>query len=72
MRNMKIAISSSILMAGLLIGTSMSFAKPEYSKKEKKGCTFCHVKQGSKDLNDAGKYYKEHNHSLEGFKAEKK
>jgi hypothetical protein len=45
-------------------------AKPEYSKKEKKGCTFCHVKMGSKDLTAAGKYYKEHDHSLEGYKAE--
>jgi hypothetical protein len=24
---------------------------------------------GSKELTDAGKYYKEHNHSLEGYKA---
>jgi cytochrome c553 len=49
---------------------SMAQAKPEYAKKEKKSCTFCHVKMGSKELNDAGKYYKEHNHSLEGYKAE--
>ena len=49
---------------------SMAQAKPEYTKKEKKGCTFCHVKMGSKDLTAAGKYYKEHDHSLEGYKAE--
>jgi hypothetical protein len=24
---------------------------------------------GSKELNEAGKYYKEHNHSLEGYTA---
>ena len=47
---------------------SIAQAKPEYAKKEKKGCTFCHVRMGSKDLTDAGKYYKEHNHSLEGYK----
>jgi hypothetical protein len=51
---------------------SLANAKPEYAKKEKKGCTFCHVKMGSKELNDAGKYYKEHKHSLEGYKAEEK
>ena len=27
---------------------------------------------GIKELNDAGKYYKEHNHSLEGYKAPEK
>lgn len=34
-------------------------AKPEFSKKEKKGCVACHTANGSKQLNDAGKFYKE-------------
>ncbi len=51
---------------------SLANAKPEYAKKEKKACTFCHVKAGSKELTDAGKYYKEHNHSLEGYKEPEK
>lgn len=59
----------AVLAAGFFVNTTASFAKPEYSKTEKKSCTFCHVKAGSKDLNDAGKYYKEHGHSLEGYKA---
>ena len=63
-RNMKIAIPSSILMVGLLIGSSLSFAKPEYSKKEKQPCTTCHVAQGKKDLNETGTCYKDNNHSL--------
>jgi hypothetical protein len=50
----------------------LATAKPEYAKKEGKNCVFCHVKMGSKELNDAGKYYKEHNHSLEGYKAPEK
>lgn len=68
MRNMKIAISSSILLIGLLIGTSLSFAKPEYSKKEKQPCTTCHVAQGKKDLNATGTCYKDNNHSLANCK----
>jgi hypothetical protein len=48
---------------------SIAQAKPEYAKKEKKSCTFCHVKMGSKELTKAGEYYKSHNHSLEGYKA---
>jgi hypothetical protein len=67
MRIYKIAVPVAILMGGLFLCTSLSFGKAEYTKKEKKGCTFCHVSAGSKDLNEAGKYYKEHNHSLEGY-----
>ncbi len=69
MRLLKFSIPAVVLTLGLTISTATSFAKVEYSKKEKKGCTFCHVKAGSKDLNDAGKYYKDHSHSLEGYKA---
>ena len=55
-----------------VIGASMATfinAKPEYAKKEGKACTFCHTPGKFKELTDAGKYYKEHNHSLEGYKA---
>lgn len=65
MRLLKILFAVSILSGVLL---SVATAKPEYAKKEGKPCTFCHVKMGSKELNDAGKYYKEHDHSLKGYK----
>lgn len=68
MRQLKIVFPALILAAGALVFTTASYSKPAYSKTEKKGCTFCHVKAGSKDLNAAGNYYKEHNHSLEGYK----
>jgi hypothetical protein len=69
MRTLKVVLPAAVALTGLILSTtSNSFGKAEYSKKEKKGCTFCHVKAGSKDLNDAGKYYKDHDHSLEGFK----
>lgn len=64
------ALFVAIVVSGFFL--SLALAKPEYAKKEKKNCTFCHVKMGSKELNDTGKYYKEHNHSLEGYKAEDK
>ncbi len=69
MKLFKFAIPALVLTFGLTFSTTSSFAKVEYSKKEGKGCTFCHVKAGSKDLNDAGKYYKDHDHSLQGYKA---
>jgi hypothetical protein len=64
---MKYAIPMLVLLAGVLVSSTLSYAKPEYTKKEKKGCTYCHVTAKSKELNDAGKYYKDHDHSLEGY-----
>lgn len=68
MRAMKFILPAFALFTGMLFFSTVSSAKPEYSKKEKKPCTFCHVGMGKKELNAAGKYYKEHNHSLEGYK----
>ena len=53
-------ISFAALTVGVLFtafGTLQ--AKPEFSKKEKAACATCHVGK-SKELNDTGKYYKEH------------
>jgi hypothetical protein len=69
MRFWKVFFGVALLSGSLL---TLGTAKPEYAKKEGKSCTFCHVKMGSKELNDAGKYYKEHDHSLEGYKAPEK
>jgi hypothetical protein len=57
---LKVILPAAALAVGFLALTTTSQAKPEYSRKEHKPCTFCHVKAGAKDLNDAGKYYKEH------------
>ena len=67
-------ITRLLLLATLaaLIAVSMGISKAEYSKKEGKACAFCHPPGKFKELTDAGKYYKEHNHSLEGYKAEEK
>ncbi len=57
-------------MAGLIVSSSPTQAKPEATRKEKKPCSFCHVdaKAAPKELKDAGKYYKDHGSSLEGYK----
>jgi len=74
MRLLKVLIALSVFCGCLL---TLATAKPEYAKKEVKPCTFCHAKMGSaevmgKELTDAGKYYKEHKHSLDGYKAPEK
>jgi len=82
MRALKLVLPAAVLTAGFLICTTASYGTPDYAKKEKKACTFCHAKMepGSKDgknaamvknLNDAGKYYKDHNHSLDGYAPKK-
>jgi hypothetical protein len=59
-------------MAGFVVSSTSSFAKPEYVKTTKKACGFCHVdaKAKPKELTDAGKYFKEHN-SLDGYTEKK-
>jgi hypothetical protein len=59
MKIMKAVLPALILAGGFFALTSSVSAKPEYSKKEKVNCITCHVKMGSKDLNDTGKKYKE-------------
>lgn len=50
-----------VLAIVIMLSTSVSFGKPEYSKKEKKGCPTCHVdaKKKAKELTDTGKCYGE-------------
>ena len=57
-----------LLVFGLLVMASLALTKPEFTKKEGKPCTFCHPAGKFKELTEAGKYYKEHNYSLEGYK----
>ncbi len=58
------------LTATFVSFSSMNFSKPVDAKKTGKSCTYCHTKYGSKELTDAGKFYKDHG-SLEGYKESK-
>jgi len=65
---LKTAIPAAIVTAGLVWAcVTPSYAKPEYAKTEEKACTYCHVTEGKPDLNEAGKYYAAHEHSLKGY-----
>ena len=60
MSYLKLVVPAVVLFTGLVINSSLSFAKPEDTKATKKSCSFCHVTpKGGKDLTEAGKYYKE-------------
>lgn len=69
---MKIIRSFLLLSIAALIAVSMAMSKAEYAKKEGKACPFCHPPGKFKELTDAGKYYKDHNRSLKGYKVDEK
>ncbi len=55
----RLALPAAVFAAVVMMTGGSAYATKELSKKEKKPCTTCHPKVGSKDLNDVGKYYKE-------------
>jgi hypothetical protein len=59
----------SIVLFAMVMALPFGMSKPEYGKKEGKACTFCHPPGKMKELTPAGQYYKDHNHSLDGYKA---
>ncbi|MBL8211708.1 MAG: hypothetical protein JNK87_13395 [Bryobacterales bacterium] len=59
MKMIPVLMSGAVLLLGLLLSSNVGFSKPEYTKKEKKACTSCHVGMGKKELNDTGKCYGE-------------
>jgi hypothetical protein len=76
MRALKVALPAVFLLTGLVVCTSISYATQEFAKKEKKSCTFCHGKVEAKEnmpknLTEAGKYYKAHDHKLDGYTEKK-
>ena len=70
--NLKTILPAAIVLGGILICTTASYGTVEYAKGTKKTCTFCHEKTVSdkdamtKNLTDAGKYYKEKK-TLDGY-----
>lgn len=60
-RRYKWLASLLILTAGITLSSRISEAKPDYTKKTRKPCEYCH--QGgwtTGQLTEAGTYYKEH------------
>ena len=73
MSKIKYFIPAIILLGGVLVNSTLSYGKAEYMKATKKACAYCHVdaKAKPKELTEAGKYFKEHNNSLDGYTEKK-
>jgi hypothetical protein len=66
-RYFALIVPAGLVLAAILLAPTVSVAKPEYSRRTKKECGFCHPKD-SWDINEAGKYFRDHQHSLDGYK----
>lgn len=66
----RLVFPAAAFAAVMMLAGGAALASVAIQKKEKKPCITCHVKMGSKDLNDVGKYYKEKK-TLEGAPAKK-
>ena len=63
----KLVAPAAILAVALSLNSTTGYAKPDYARRTKKECSFCHP-ANSWQLNDAGKYYRDHKYSLDGYK----
>ena len=72
MSRFKVFLPATIVLGGILVCASGTYAKPEYTKSTKKACTFCHVdaQKKAKELKEAGKYFQEHK-NLDGYQEKK-
>jgi hypothetical protein len=78
MSHLKLIMPAAILLGGFLVCTTASYGTTDYFKQTKKACVYCHEKNVpdkdtmTKNLTDAGKYFRDHNKSLEGYVEKKK
>jgi hypothetical protein len=63
--------SAAVLIVGMLVmGAKPAAANPDWTKKERKQCIYCHVGAwDSGKYTEAGQYYKDHEFSFKGFVA---
>jgi len=63
----ELVVLAGLLTTAFFFSAGPTWAKPEYARRTQKECNFCHPAD-SWNLNDAGKYYRDHKYSLQGYK----
>ncbi len=63
---LELTFLSAAFFAAFFLAPSSGQARPDYSRRTQKECNFCHPPD-SWNLTDAGKYYRDHHHSLQGY-----
>ena len=64
---MKSIVPALVLTTGLVLSVKISPAKPEYTRRTRKDCQFCHPPD-SRKLTPAGEYFRDHGNSLKGYR----
>ena len=62
----------AIILGVIILLAPFAMSTVEYSNKEKKQCVYCHTAMGKPDLNEAGKWYKDHDHTFKGWEEAQK
>lgn len=65
-RLFEILLAAGIFSVAFFFNPSNAAAKPEYARRTQKECNFCHPPD-SWNLTDAGKYFRDHHYSLQGY-----
>jgi hypothetical protein len=65
-RLVEILVLTAVFGGAFFFSASTAVARPDYSRRTQKECNFCHPRD-SWNLNDAGKYYRDHHYSLQGY-----
>ena len=66
MRLIKVLVVVLAAVCSAVVFDNSNFSKPADTKKTNKSCVYCHTQSGSKDLTEAGKYYREKG-TLDGY-----
>jgi hypothetical protein len=65
-RCFEIVVLAGFFTAAFYFTAATGAAKPDYARRTGKECSFCHPAD-SWNLNEAGKYYRDHHYSLQGY-----
>jgi hypothetical protein len=65
-RFIEILAAAAVFSCAFFFSAAPGVARPEYSRRTQKECNFCHPPD-SWNLNNAGKYYRDHHYSLQGY-----
>ena len=65
-RCFELLLAAGIFSGAFFLSSSIGDAKPEYARRTQKECSFCHPPD-SWNLNEAGKYFRDHHYSLQGY-----
>jgi hypothetical protein len=68
MRGLVTTIAPVVVLVeiGLLLSASAGYARPDYTRRTKKECGYCHPPDSWR-LTEAGKYFRDHR-TLDGFR----